>query len=143
MESSRPGRGIPLTVVGHGDAGGVLPAIIDRLVDKGVAVVRAIFVDADVPHPGLSWCQSVSEDRAEKLRLLAVDGLLPPWNTWLPFRDLARLIRDTDIRAEFVSVLPRLPLSYFEEQAPATRHWPPAELKMCIRDRGVSGCGVR
>lgn len=123
-----PISGVPVTVVGHSDAGGILPTIIDELHGAGVTVDRAIFVDADLPHPGQSWFQSVSEERAEKLQLMAIDGRLPPWHTWLPYRELARLIRDSELRTEFVGLLPRLPLSYFEEAAPPSAHWPPAHL---------------
>jgi hypothetical protein len=106
---------LPLVLVGHSGAGALLPSIAAACSD----VEMAVFVDALLPHPGLTWFETAPASLGEHLRSLATDGRLPPWDQWFPPGTLDALLPDVDVRMRFVVELPRLPLAYFEERAPA------------------------
>jgi len=105
----------PVVVIGHSAAGPVLPAIADLL---GGYVRAAVFVDAQLPHPGRSWFDTAPPALREQLRGLAEDGWLPPWHEWFGPGALEQLVPDTAVRRVFTAEIPRLPLAYFEEPAP-------------------------
>ncbi len=114
-------------LVAHSGAGAVLPSVAGALVHNGTAVRGAIFVDALLPGPG-SWFEGAPPPLAAKLRDMANDGRLPPWNEWFPEAMIANLIPDAAMRAEFVAGIPRLPLAYFAEQPPEVTIWPVSHL---------------
>ncbi|WP_077489004.1 alpha/beta fold hydrolase [Sinomonas mesophila] len=105
-----------VVLVGHSGAGALLPSVADATT---TAVVGMVFVDALLPHPGRSWFSTVPEDMRGQMRGLARDGLLPPWNEWFPPGVLEHLLPDPGLRARFSAELPRLPVAYFDEPAPA------------------------
>lgn len=84
----------------------------------------AVFVDATLPHPGVSWFDDAPAALVERLRGLVVDGWLPPWHRWFPAGALPALLPDERTRADFVAEVPVLPLAFFDEPAPASRTWP-------------------
>lgn len=104
-----------IVLVGHSGAGALLPAVANA---TAATVVGTIFVDALLPHPGLSWFDTAPAEIGEQLRGLAQDGLLPPWNEWFPPGTVEELLPDPAMLDRFREELPRLPLSYFEELAP-------------------------
>ena len=104
----------PTTLVAHSAAGPLLPAIAEAL---GPAAAATIFVDARLPHPGLSWLESLDEERAARLSELAADGELPPWDTWFPAEALAGEIPDDEVRERFSADLRPTPLALCAEKA--------------------------
>ena len=106
-----------VVVVGHSAAGPLLPAIADVL---GGRVLAAIFADATLPHPGLSWFDAALPPLRDQLRGMAEGGRLPPWHEWFPPGALDELLPDPSLRGTVTAEIPRLPLAYFEEPAPAT-----------------------
>ena len=113
--------GRPVVVAGHSGAGALLPAIADE-----VDVYAAIFVDAILPHPGLSWLDTAPAELRQHVLDLAHGALVPRWNEWFPQDALSALLPEADLRERFVGELPELPLPYFEERAPIVPSWPPA-----------------
>jgi hypothetical protein len=106
----------PLVLVGHSGAGALLPSVAAAC--SGV-IEAAVFVDAILPHPGATWFDTAPASLREHLRGLATDGWLPPWDQWFPPGTLEPLLPDSAPRGRFLAQLPRLPLAYFEERAPA------------------------
>lgn len=104
-----------VVLVGHSGAGALLPPIAAEV---GPCVAGAIFVDAGLPHSGVSWFADAPDELARQIRGLAREGRLPPWDTWFPPEAIEELLPDAELRAAFHADLPRLPLSYFEEPAP-------------------------
>jgi hypothetical protein len=102
----------PAILVLHSGAGGLAGAITRR-----VRPAALIYTDAILPHPGASWADGAPA-LAAHLRGLAVDGLLPPWNTWFAADPAARLIADESIRQAFTAQLPRVPLAFLDAPAP-------------------------
>lgn len=108
----------PVMLAGHSGAGALLPAIAAEV---GPRVTGTLFVDAGLPHPGVSWFDDAPVELARQIRGLAGharDGRLLPWDTWFPPEAIAGLLPDAGLRAAFRADLPRLPLAYFEEPAP-------------------------
>jgi pimeloyl-ACP methyl ester carboxylesterase len=106
----------PLVLVGHSGAGALLPSVAAALAD---GVAAAVFVDAILPHPGATWFETAPPRLGEHLRSLAQEGWLPPWDRWFPPGTLDPLLADPALRRRFLAELPRVPLAYFEERAPA------------------------
>jgi Alpha/beta hydrolase family len=106
-----------VVLIGHSAAGALVPAIAEAVVGP----VRAVFVDAQLPRPGLSFFDTAPPPMREQLRAMAEDGVLPPWNEWFPPGALEELMPDAVQRRKFVVEIPRLPLAFFDELAPMTR----------------------
>lgn len=111
----------PVVIAGHSGAGALLPAIADE-----VDVHAAIFVDAILPHPGLSWFDTAPAELRQHLLDIAHGALLPRWNEWFPADALSALLPEAGLRQRFAGELPELPVLYFEERAPEVPSWPPA-----------------
>lgn len=107
-----------VVLVGHSGAGPLLPAIADIVGDR---VSAAVFVDALLPHPGLSWFDTAPPQLRSQLAGMAIDGVLPPWHAWFPPGAIDELVPDPRVRQEFFAEIPRLPLAYFDEPAPMAR----------------------
>jgi len=73
--------GAASVVVGHSSAGAYLPGIAEAV---GGDRLDVVFLDARLPHPGMSWIGSPPPERARWLRRLAVSGRLPRWDSWFP-----------------------------------------------------------
>ena len=108
---------LPIVLVGHSGAGALLPSVAAAC---SGSIEAAVFVDAILPHPGATWFDTAPEGLGEHVRRLATDGWLPPWDQWFPPGTLEPLLPDPPLRERFLAELPRLPLAYFEERAPAT-----------------------
>ncbi|HEX7761343.1 MAG TPA: hypothetical protein VF459_17690 [Caulobacteraceae bacterium] len=108
--------GLSLVLVGHSGAGGLLAGIAQR-----VRPAAVIFVDAILPHPGRSWLDTVPPGLGKRLRGLAREGRLPPWNRWFSDDPVARLIADEKVKAGLLAEMPAIPLAYLEARAP---DWP-------------------
>lgn len=106
-----------VVLIGHSAAGVLLPAIADVVPGP----VRVVFVDATLPHPGLSWFDTAPRPLREELLGMADGGVLPPWHEWFPPGAVEELLPDPARRREFCAEIPRLPVAYFEEPAPVTR----------------------
>ncbi|NIH86396.1 alpha/beta hydrolase [Amycolatopsis granulosa] len=115
----------PGVLVVHSGAGALVPGIAAR-----IPVPRAVFVDALLPHPGRSWFDTASPELRKRLRELADDDRLPPWNRWFPPGTIEDLLPDQHIREEFLAELPRVPLSYFAEPVPDADVPPSAYLQL-------------
>jgi hypothetical protein len=110
----------PVWLVGHSGAGPLLPAIGDAI---GSHVVRYVFVDAALPHPGLSRLEALPPAFADRLRSLDEGGWLPPWSKWFGPGALEQLIPDPKLRSAFIEDLPRIPIRLFEERLPDISGW--------------------
>jgi hypothetical protein len=106
-----------VVLIGHSAAGPLLPAIADVLSGH---VLAAIFADATLPHPKLSWFDAAPPPLRKQLRGMADGGRLPPWHEWFPPGALDQLLPDPALRGTVTAEIPRMPLAYFEEPAPAT-----------------------
>lgn len=116
---SRPEH--PAVLIGHSAAGELLPAIAEQM----ERLHAAVFVDAIIPHPGAAWFDTASPELRDQLLTMERAGRLPPWNEWFPSEELAALIPAAEMRSRFIAELPRIPLGYFEEPAPAVPDLPP------------------
>lgn len=109
------------TLVVHSGAGGHAPSILAAM-DRPAGVT---FADAILPHPGRSWIETAPPALAARLRRLAVDGVLPPWNQWFETDPLGTLLHDRRALDAFAAELPRVPLDWLETPAPVVEHWQP------------------
>ncbi|WP_374570157.1 hypothetical protein [Phenylobacterium sp.] len=103
-------------LVAHSGAGAAVPAALAAAQGRFAQVV---FVDAILPHPGKSWFDTAPAALRDQLRAGAQQGLLPSWDGWWPPGALARLVPDEAAREAVLSELEPLPITYFEEAAPA------------------------
>jgi hypothetical protein len=108
----------PVMLVAHSGAGALVPALAAAL---RTPVLGAIFADAILPHPGLSWFDTAPAELRTQLRAGAEDGRMPSWDRWWPPGALERLVPDDAARAKLVAELEPLPVDYFEAPAPADR----------------------
>lgn len=106
-----------VVLIAHSAAGPLIPAIADTVPGP----VRAVFVDAQLPHPGRSWFDASPAAAGAHLRALADGDMLPPYHEWFPSGTFEQMLTDPTVRRRFVAELPRVPLAYFDEPAPVTR----------------------
>ncbi|MFE9386606.1 hypothetical protein ACFYMO_25810 [Streptomyces sp. NPDC007025] len=115
-------RAAPVVLAGHSAAGALLPALRE-LLTRGHrpprTVAGTVYVDAPWPHPGRSGLAALLPEQAARLRELAEDGVLPPWDICFAEQDLIDEVPDPVLREQFRAGLPRLPLAYFQEPAPS------------------------
>jgi hypothetical protein len=104
-------------LVGHSRAGAYLPGIADAI---GRDSLDIVFMDARLPHPGLSWVGSLPPERATWLRQMAVSGRLPTWDTWFPADSIDALMPDPVQRRQVLGGLPQLPWKLVDEVLPAS-----------------------
>jgi pimeloyl-ACP methyl ester carboxylesterase len=104
-----------IVLIGHSGAGALLPSIAAAV---GPRVRGLLFVDAVLPHPGMSWLDTVPTDFATRVRELSSDGFLPPWHEWWPPHVIAHLLPDDFQRTAFIENLDRRPFAYFDEKTP-------------------------
>ncbi len=103
-----------VVLVAHSGAGGLLAEAAHRLGDGAVGVC---FVDATLPHPGISGLKAFGdEDEVAAFRARAVDGRIPP----LPDDVLERLIEDDEQRAAYAGSQRPMPVAIYEEALPTT-----------------------
>ena len=106
-------------LVGHSGAGLALPAIANSL---GAPVrPQLIFVDAAIPD-----CEGearLDPGAVELLRLLSVDGVLPPWCEWFGEGSAEQMIPNGELRAQVEAELLELPMKLFEETLPVPAGW--------------------
>lgn len=106
-------------IAGHSGAGLLLPAIADSWSPR--ARPRLVFVDAAIPE-----CEGEAKldpGVVDRLRTLAVEGILPPWSVWRGEGGAERLIPDSDMRARVEAELPELPMTLFEAALPVPAGW--------------------
>ncbi len=101
-------------LVGHSGAGPLLPLLS---ADPGPA--GYVFVDAGLPHPGVSRLDSLPAEFSHHLRTMA-DGseILPPWPEWFERDTLAELLPNGDLLSHFIADCPSLPFGLFTEPLP-------------------------
>lgn len=115
--------GGPLVLVGHSGAGPLPPAVRVRL---SRPIAAYLFVDASIPHDGVSrldlLAQELPEAAAQLRPLLAAGGRFPEWTD----DDLRPVIPDTEVRREVLASLRPRPLAFMEEPIPVFAGWPDA-----------------
>ena len=99
----------------HSGAGSLAPAIADLSEGR---VIAAAFVDAVLPHPGRSWFETASAGLGQRLRELATDGHVPPWDQWFGDGAMAQLLPDPAQRQAFADELSSTPVSWLEAAVP-------------------------
>lgn len=107
-------RAAKIVLAGHSRAGSHLPAIADAL---GARVVGAAFVDARLPHPGLSAFDASPPEYRQSLAAMAHDGMLPPWDQWFPPEAVAEVLARAEQREAFLAELHPIAMAYYEEPA--------------------------
>lgn len=109
----------PVVVAGHSGAGFFLP-LVAAAATAGVG--RTIFVDAGIPP--CHGSSTPSADFVDRLRELAVGGVLPRWSDWWGDDDaMAALVADADRRAQVEAELPRIPLALYESPVAMPAGW--------------------
>jgi pimeloyl-ACP methyl ester carboxylesterase len=108
----------PATLVGHSGAGFFLPAIAEPL---GAGSSRLVFVDAGLPP--CAGQAPASADFLDRLRALAIDGVLPRWSTWWAPGAMEALVPDGSRRATVESELPEIPLAFYESPVDLPAGW--------------------
>ena len=104
------GEAQPSVLVAHSGAGALLSQSVLRPSDC------AIYLDAVLPHPGLTWLDTVDNALAARLLKRADRGLLPPWNSWWPPGVLETMLgAHHDVVVQ--DCVP-IPLAYVQERAP-------------------------
>jgi pimeloyl-ACP methyl ester carboxylesterase len=109
----------PLILVGHGEAGPLLPALALALLGR---VRRIVFVDASLPpvagfaEPAPSWL------RNRLARASAGDPMLKCASLW-DEHEMQRLVPSAERRAMLYRQLPELPLDFFDHAVPVPEHW--------------------
>jgi hypothetical protein len=119
VRGATAGTAKPAILVGHSGAGPLLPVIADALTTE---VVTLIFVDSALP-PMSGSAGLVPPAFMDQLRVLAVDGVLPPWSGWFGEHAMRELVPDDLLRASLEAEMPRLPLAYFEASVPLPDDW--------------------
>jgi hypothetical protein len=104
----------PRVLVAHSGAGPLLPAIAAAIGGD----LSCLFVDAGLPHPGRNRLESLPADLAVRLRSLARDGVLPPWQDWFEANVISRMVADPETAGRFLAEVPRVPLRLLEEPMP-------------------------
>jgi hypothetical protein len=110
----------PLVLAIHSGAGGFVPALADPF---GARVRGFLFVDAVLPYPGQCWFDTAPPALADRIREIAADGVLPPWDTWFGRGAVDALIEDPASRTAFSADLPHLPIAYLQAIAPPGETW--------------------
>lgn len=112
-----------LALVGHSGAGPLLPAI-NMLAGRPCAAY--LFVDASLPHGGLSRLAEMEQtvpELAQQLRAdLQAGGRYPTWNDV----DLRELIPDEHLRSGLLAEMRPRGLDFFSEPLPMVEEWPDA-----------------
>lgn len=107
-----------VALVAHSNAGLYVPVLGDRR-----PVVASVFADAALPPPS-GTVPMAAPERLPMLRELADDdGLLPPWTSWWPAEDVARLFPGAAVQAAVEAEQQRLPLAYFSGTLPVPAGW--------------------
>ena len=109
------GRGEEVAVVGHSRAGPLLPGALARM---GADRATAVFLDAQLPHDGQTWLETLSPDRRAALLESIQDGRLAPWHRWFPHADLAEILPDRAVRQRFREETSGLPAALLDEPMP-------------------------
>jgi len=107
--------GEAVAVVGHSRAGPLLPGALAKI---GASRATAVFLDARLPHDGLTWLETLTAERRAALLGSVENGFLPPWDRWFPAAALAELLPDQAIRQQFQDELRGLPAELLSEPMP-------------------------
>lgn len=105
-----------IVLIVHSGAGSLADAIANAC---GDCVTATIFVDTVLPHPHRTWMSTLPAPMRRHLGATARDGCLPPWSQWFPSSVIERLIPDSATRTAFAAELPRVPMAFADEMAPA------------------------
>ncbi len=113
----------PVVLVAHSGAGPLLPAIGQQLPQS---IAAYLFVDAGIPHAGLSRLDLLAAELPEAVphlhKLLTSGQRWPQWTN----EDLAGLIPDASRRQKLLTELTPQPLAFFVEPIPVFPGWPDA-----------------
>lgn len=111
-----PTEWAPPVLVAHSGAGALLPSIADELGEGPL-----VFVDAGVPP--CAGDTTASADFLDRLRELAVDGVLPRWSTWWGSDVMTSLVPDDERRAGIAEEMPSVPLAFYETPIRIPDRW--------------------
>lgn len=79
----------------------------------------------------------------EQLRGLTIQGRIAPWNTWFDSDPTPYWIADADVRAAFLSDLPRVPFAFLEAPAPDATGWEVLPAAFVQLSKGFEGQAAR
>lgn len=109
----------PWVAAMHSSAGPFAPA----LAELSANLRGLVFVDAVLPHPGKSAVENAPSAQIAALRGLTTDGVLAPWDAWLPAGALEGWIPEVAARERFIAAIPRIPFAFLEAIAPSGEAW--------------------
>jgi hypothetical protein len=113
----------PVALIGHSNAGPLLPAIGSSVAQP---VVAYVFVDARLPHGGVSRLDAVAAVdpavAAERRAALEAGRPYPAWSDM----DLSELLPDPEVRQSLLAELRPRGLAYWIEPLPEVPGWPDA-----------------
>ena len=115
-------EGVPsdaqVRLVVHSNAGLLVPGIAT----EHQGPTEAVFVDAALPAPGLSWLEAAPPPLVAGLRRTVREGRLAPWPQWFG-GSRPRLIIDPTVEMRLYDACPWTPWEYLEEPSPLDRKW--------------------
>lgn len=129
----------PWIAVLHSGAGGFAPS----LGAASPSLAGFVFIDAILPHPGVSVLQNAPPEFAQRLREVTTDGRLAPWNRWFDADPTERMIPDPTARAAFIADLPRTPFAFLEAVAPDASAWESLPAAYIQLSRPYDGAAAR
>jgi hypothetical protein len=103
-------------IAGHSGAGFFLPSIAAP--HRGHTLV---FVDAKIPPR--SGRATPNADFIDRLRSMAVNGMLPRWSRWWSEEVMTQLLPDPQRRLEIEADLPDVPLAFYETAITIPDNW--------------------
>jgi hypothetical protein len=114
---------LPVVLIGHSNAGPLLPAIGRALPQP---IVTYLFVDARLPHGGMSRLDAVEaadpDSAAERRTAMGAGRRYPTWTD----EDLRELVPDPERRRAMLAELRPRGAEYWTEPLPMVYGWPDA-----------------
>lgn len=101
-------------LVAHSGAGLLLAAAATEM----DAPAGAVVVDGLMPQPGKSWFDTAPPALSQRIRALAQDGVVAPWQEWWPPGAIRAFFKREADYQRLAAATPRVPLAFFEEPAP-------------------------
>lgn len=119
-----------VVLVGHSGAGPLLPAFAYAL---ETPVGGLVYVDAELPTPGLSWRETHPPELMAHMRAISREDVMPRWDRWFETNPLPDLVPDVALREAIAEDAPEVPLAFLKEQRPSAL-WPGTSAYLRLSD---------
>jgi hypothetical protein len=107
------------TLVLHSGAGVLAPVLAPEL----PWLHHVVLLDAVMP--AASGATVPGPEIRERVRSIAMEGVLPPWPAWWSPVVMAGLVPDIEDRQAITAEAPRLPEAFYDVAVPVPAHWEP------------------